>query len=85
MNHRFTQKAQNAINAACNFAREFGHTYIGSEHLMLGLISEPDGIAAKLLDGLGVTCSQLKDAVTAITGTVTPTMVGADEMTPRAK
>ncbi len=85
MNHRFTQKAQNAINAACNFAREFGHTYIGSEHLMLGLISEPDGIASKLLDGLGVTCSQLKDAVTAITGTGTPTMVGADEMTPRAK
>ena len=85
MNHRFTQKAQNAINAACNFAREFGHTYIGSEHLLLGVASEPDGIASKLLDGLGVSCLQLKDAVTAITGVGTPTMVGADELTPRAK
>ena len=85
MNHRFTQKAQNAINAACNFAREFGHTYIGSEHLLLGLTSESDGIAAKLLDGLGVSYQQLKDAVIAITGVGTPTMVGAGEMTPRAK
>ena len=85
MNNRFTQKAQNAINAACNFAREFGHTYIGSEHLLLGLASEQDGIAARLLDGLGVSCRQLKDTVSELTGVGTPTMVGAGDMTPRAK
>ena len=37
MNHKFTQKAQNALQSALQFARELGHTYIGSEHLLLGL------------------------------------------------
>ena len=85
MNHKFTQKAQNALHAACNFARELGHTYIGTEHLLLGLSYETDGIASRLLDGLGVTCQQLKDTVSEMTGIGTPTMVGAVDMTPRAK
>ena len=85
INHRFTQKAQNAIRSACNFARELGHTYIGSEHLLLGLSLEQDGIASRLLDGLGVSCQQLKDTVSKLTGVGTPTLVDADEMTPRTK
>ena len=84
-NNRFTQKAQNAIQSACNFARELGHTYIGSEHLLLGLTSEQDGIASRLLDGLGVSCQQLKSTVSELTGIGSPTMVDADEMTPRTK
>ena len=85
MNHRFTQKAQNAIQAACNFARELGHTYIGSEHLLLGLAFEQDGIASRLLEGLGVSSQKMKDTISELTGVGTPTMVGADEMTPRMK
>ncbi len=85
MNHKFTQKAQNALHSAGNLARELGHTYIGSEHLLLGLIAEQDGIASRLLGGIGVGFSQLKEAVSHLTGIGTPTMVGAEEMTPRAK
>ena len=85
MNNKFTQKAQNALNAALNLARELGHTYIGSEHLLLGLTAERDGIASRLLEGLGVSFQQLKEVVSGITGVGTPTMVSAGDMTPRAK
>ena len=85
MNNKFTQKAQNALNAALNIARELGHTYIGSEHLLLGLAAEQDGIASRLLDGLGVSFQQLKETVSGITGIGSPSLVGAGDMTPRAK
>ena len=49
MNNRFTGKAQNALNNSLRFARAMGHTYIGSEHLLLSLATESDGVAAKLL------------------------------------
>ena len=85
MENKFTQKAQNALNAALHFARELGHTYIGSEHLLLGLASEQDGIASKLLDGLGVSFEQLKEAVSAMTGIGARSSVNAKDMTPRVK
>lgn len=85
MNQKFTQKAQNAIHAACNYARELGHTYIGSEHLLLGLAAEEGGIASQLLEGLGIPAQRIKESICALAGVGTPTMVGADEMTPRAK
>ena len=49
MNNRFTQSAQNALDKALEYARNFGHTYIGSEHILLGLLAETDGVASKLL------------------------------------
>jgi len=85
MNNKFTQKAQNALNSALCYARELGHTYIGSEHLLLGLTAEHDGIASRLLEGLGVSFTQLKEAVSEITGIGTPTLVSAADMTPRVK
>ena len=45
MNIGFTKKAQNALNRALYLASEMGHTCVGSEHLLLGLLSEKDGIA----------------------------------------
>ena len=47
MVNRFTLKAQNSLNRALSCARELGHTYIGSEHLLLGLLAETDSIAAR--------------------------------------
>ena len=49
----FTQKANKTLNAAIQFAEEMGHTYIGSEHILLGLMAEREGIASKLLEGRG--------------------------------
>ena len=49
MANRFTKGAQNALNKSLHFARELGHTYIGSEHLLMGVVSETESAAAKLL------------------------------------
>ena len=49
MDNKFTQKAQNALILAVNQAQDLGHTYIGSEHLLLGLMEEKDSVASRML------------------------------------
>ncbi len=82
---RFTQKAQNVLNHALSFARELGHTYIGSEHILLGLVAEHDSVAAKILQARGADTESLKNAVIEIAGEGTPSNVSAADMTPRTK
>ena len=82
---RFTQKAQNVLNNALRFARELGHTYIGSEHLLLSLVSEQQSIAASILAERGADPDKLRTAVIDIAGEGTPSDVSAADMTPRTK
>ena len=82
---RFTQKAQNVLNRALSCAREMGHTYIGSEHLLLGLIYEEDSVASKLLTEKGVSPEKIKSAVEGFAGVGTMSDVSAADMTPRTK
>ncbi len=82
---RFTQKAQNVLNNALRFARELGHTYIGSEHLLLSLVSEQQSIAANILAERGADPDKLRTAVIEIAGEGTPSNVSAADMTPRTK
>jgi len=49
MPNKFTQKAQNVLTRSLSLARELGHTYVGSEHLLLGLCREGEGLGCKLL------------------------------------
>ena len=51
----FTEKANNAMNLAISSAEELGHDYVGSEHVMLGLLKEGSGVAYTVLNKLGVT------------------------------
>ena len=85
MTNRFTQKAQNVLNLALRTASEMGHTYIGSEHLLLGLIKEETGVAAHYLTERGATAEKIQNAVTQIAGVGSPTSVSAADMTPRTK
>ncbi len=85
MSNKFTQKAQNTLNHALSSARELGHTYVGSEHLLLGLLSEKDSIAARLLSARGAELSQLRDAIIDISGSGACSHVTPADMTPRAK
>ena len=85
MNSRFTQSAQSALDKALEFARGFGHTYIGSEHLLLGLMAEKEGIASKLLENRSASLESAKEMVKEISGNDSPTNVGAADMTPRTK
>jgi|GEM_PF-2796544 len=54
----FTNKANVALNRAIETAMEFGHTYVGSEHLLIGLLLEGTGIAAHVLTEQGVTTAE---------------------------
>ena len=85
MKNRFTQKAQNALNLALGSASDMGHTYIGSEHLLLGLCREESGVAAHYLQSRGVDAEKVKDAIVRMAGAGVPCQVSATDMTPRTK
>ncbi len=85
MTNRFTQKAQNALNHALLAAREFGHTYVGSEHLLVGLAAEEDGVAARALLSKGVSKQKIIETIVNNMGTGSPTSVTASDLTPRTK
>ena len=85
MNSKFTEKAQNALNNALLAAREFGHTYVGSEHLLVGLVSEEDSVAARALLSKNITKEQIVDTVIRSIGKGSPTNVTAADLTPRTK
>ncbi|NLZ36102.1 MAG: ATP-dependent Clp protease ATP-binding subunit [Clostridiales bacterium] len=82
----FTQAAQNALNRAMYAAREMGHSYVGSEHILLGLLAEKTSAAAKLLEKHGVAHENARDYMIATLGTGRhQTTVGFNDMTPRTK
>ena len=85
MKNRFTQKAQNALNLSLGSASDMGHTYIGSEHLLLGLCREESGVAAHYLQSRGVDAEKVKNAIIRLAGAGVPCEVSATDMTPRTK
>ena len=85
MNNKFTAKAQEALRLTLASASELGHSYIGTEHLLLGLSREGSGIAAEHLKAHGITSKAISEAIVALTGKGDPTAVSAAEMTPRVK
>ena len=84
MPDRFTDNAEKALGAAYTAARKLGHTSVGSEHLLLGLLSRSDSIAAKLLDKHGITFDGMRDLVIKACGVGDETEENID-MSPRAK
>lgn len=85
MNIGFTGKAQNALSKALSSASELGHTCIGSEHLLLGLLSESEGIAAKVLTERGVNIDKITKVIKEMSGVGEVTRLTAADMTPRTK
>jgi ATP-dependent Clp protease ATP-binding subunit ClpC len=85
MNSKFTQKAQHSLKKALELARELGHTYIGSEHLLLGIMFEKEGAAAKILLSRGASYEKLKETTVIMSGSGTESDVNASDMTPCVK
>lgn len=85
INGNFTKAAQNSLNAALEAARQLGHTYIGSEHLLLGLLKEPESAAFRLLNSKGISYSQTVEHITELYGRGEKSSVDAKDMTPRTK
>ena len=84
MNNRFTQKAQQVLRQAKRAAEQMGHTYVGTEHLLLGLLREQDSAAYRFLAAKGVTESRVREAVARMDGVGAPSG-SMPEMTPRVK
>ena len=81
----FTEKANSALNLAITSAQELGHDYIGSEHLLLGLLKEGTGVAGTVLNKLGVTAEDFEKMIREKIGSGSPTVLNADDFTPRTK
>ena len=85
MNDKFTERAQRSLNEALEFAREMGHPYVGSEHILMGLISDTDSVAGKVLSKRGVTVDDVRSLIEKNAGTNPPGDEAPREMTPRTK
>jgi hypothetical protein len=82
---KFSQRARAVLALTNEEAQRFNHNYIGAEHLLLGLVREGDGVAAKMLRNLGVDVAKVRSAVEFIIGRDNRAAMGAIGLTPRAR
>jgi len=83
--NRFTPRAQSALRLAQESAEELGHSYVGSEHLLLGLLREEDGAAHRCLSEQSVTMEKAREIIVRIIGAGLPGLAPTQGLTPRAK
>ena len=81
----FTQKANEALNSAITAAENLGHTYVGSEHILLGLLAESGGMAYTALSARKVTYGDVESVIKSGIGIGSPTVLSPNDFTPRAK
>ena len=81
----FTQKANEALNNAITSAENLGHTYVGSEHILLGLLKESGGMAHAALSAKKITYGEVESIIRNAVGTGSPTVLSPNDFTPRAK
>jgi ATP-dependent Clp protease ATP-binding subunit ClpA len=82
---KFTERARKVLSLAQEEAQRFNHNYIGTEHLLLGLVREGDGVAARVLSNLGVELQGVRSTVEAMIGRGDRLVLGEIGLTPRAK
>jgi len=82
---KFSERARRVLSLAQEEAQRFNHNYIGTEHVLLGVVRETDGTAAKVLAGLGVELNKVRSAVEFIIGRGERSVGGEIGLTPRAK
>ena len=85
MFERFTDRARRVVVLAQEEARLLNHNYIGTEHILLGLIHEGEGVAAKALESLGISLEAVRQQVEEIIGQGGSSPSGHIPFTPRAK
>src|SRR5579871_5480825 len=85
MFERFTNRARHVVVLAQEEARRLDHNYIGTEHLLLGLLGEPESIGGRVLTGIGMSLDGARAEVAAITGKGKRAPSGHIPFTPRAK
>jgi ATP-dependent Clp protease ATP-binding subunit ClpC len=82
---RFTERARQVVVLAQDEARALKHNYIGTEHILLGLLREEEGLAARVLESLEITVEEVRGAVAQVIGQGEEVTMGQIPFTPRAK
>ncbi len=82
---KFSERARRVLSLAQEEAQRFNHNYIGTEHILLGLVRETEGVAARVLANLGVDLNKIRSAVEFIIGRGERPSQGEIGLTPRAK
>ncbi len=82
---KFSERARRVLSLAQEEAQRFNHNYIGTEHILLGLVRETEGVAARVLSSLAVDLSKVRSAVEFIIGRGEKPAQGEIGLTPRAK
>jgi ATP-dependent Clp protease ATP-binding subunit ClpC len=82
---KFSERARRVLTIAQEEARNLNHSYIGTEHILLGLVREEEGVAARVLTNLGIGLSKVRSAVEFIIGRGEKASSGETGLTPRAK
>lgn len=85
MFQRFTAQARDVVVLAQDEARFLKHNYIGTEHILLGLLRNEEGVAARVLESLDITTEEVRAHVERIVGQGDKVMTGEIPFTPRAK
>lgn len=81
----FTERANEALNTAIETAQSMGHAYIGSEHLIIGLLRDSGGVAGTVLAQFNVTADQIESMIKGTIGIGSPTVLTPNDLTPRSK
>lgn len=81
----FTEKANKSLNAAVKAAEDLGHTYIGSEHILLGLLSDTSTVAGAVIAAHNITYADIEEELKRSIGVGVPTELQPDDFTPRSK
>ncbi|MBO7320094.1 MAG: ATP-dependent Clp protease ATP-binding subunit, partial [Clostridia bacterium] len=81
----FTEKANRALNSAVETAENVGHTYVGSEHLLCGIVKEGGSVATSLMASKGITPTSVEQEIRKTVGVGIPTVLTPDDFTPRSK
>ena len=81
----FTEKANAALNDSIKTASVMGHTYVGSEHILCGLLSDTSGVAGHILSSQGISKDSVLNKIEQSIGTGIPTQLGIGDFTPRSK
>ncbi|MBQ3085555.1 MAG: ATP-dependent Clp protease ATP-binding subunit [Clostridia bacterium] len=80
---RFSKLAAHALERSLSVAEELGHSYMGSEHLLEGLLRETEGVASRMLIARGLTADKVRSYLRTRVGTGSPTLLSINDMTPR--
>ncbi len=81
----FTQSANNALNYSIEAAENLGHTYIGSEHILLGLLSDSRMVSSAILSSKKITLKKAEEQIRSVVGVGLPTTLTPDDITPRCR